>query len=56
MLFIDEIGQVPEELLYVIDIILRIIRDIQVVFGRILLIGKIDYAQLHTIKVTPFLL
>ena len=50
VLFIDEIGQVQAELLSVIDIVLRRIRDSQVVFGGLLLIATMDHTQLQPVK------
>ena len=56
ILFVDEIGQLPAELLSVIDIILRRIRDSQVVFGGVLIIGTMDHTQLQPVSGRPFLL
>ena len=56
ILFIDEIGQVPAELLSVIDIILRRIRNSQIVFGGVLVIGTMDHTQLQPVTGRPLLL
>jgi hypothetical protein len=56
ILFIDEIGQVPAELLSVIDIILRRVRESQVVFGGVHIVGTMDHTQLQPVSGRPFLL
>lgn len=56
ILFVDEIGQLPAELVSVIDIILRRIWDSQVVFGGVLIIGTMDHTQLQPVSGRPFLL
>ena len=55
VLFIDEIGQVSAELLGIIDIILRKIRDNDVYMGGILIIGTLDHRQLPPVEGHPFL-
>ena len=56
VLFIDECGQISAELLSVLDIILRKVRDSDLFMGGILIIGTIDQVQLRPIKGLPFLL
>ena len=56
ILFIDEIGQVSAEILSVIDIILRRLRNSQNVFGGILIIGTMDHTQLQPVSGRPLLL
>ena len=56
VLFIDEIGQVPAELLSTIDIILRRVRNSQIVFGGVLIIGTMDHTQLQPVSGRPLLL
>ncbi|KAL3924544.1 MAG: hypothetical protein SGILL_000982 [Bacillariaceae sp.] len=56
ILFIDECGQISAELLSVLDIILRKVRDSSLFMGGILLVGTIDQVQLRPITGLPFLL
>ena len=56
VLFLDECGQVSAELLSILDIILRKIRNSNLFMGGILVIGTIDQVQLRPIKGLPFLL
>ena len=55
ILFVDEIGQLPSELLAVLDIILRRIRDTNIFFGGVVIIGTIDHTQLQPVRGRPFL-
>ena len=55
ILFFDEIGQLPSELLAVIDIILRRIRDTNIFLGGVVIFGTIDHTQLQPVKGRPFL-
>ena len=56
VLFIDEIGQVPAELLSTIDMIIRRIRESDIIFGGVLIIGTMDHTQLESVNGKPFLL
>lgn len=56
VLFVDECGQVSAELLSVLDIIVRKVRDSSLFMGGILVIGTIDQVQLQPIRGLPFLL
>ncbi len=56
VLFIDECGQVSAEVLSILDIILRKVRDSNLFMGGILIIGTIDQVQLRPIQGLPFLL
>jgi predicted GIY-YIG superfamily endonuclease len=56
VMFVDECGQVSAELLSVLDIVIRKIRDSSLFMGGVLLIGTIDQVQLRPINGLPFLL
>ena len=56
ILFIDEVGQVSAELLSTYDMILRRIRNTQIVFGGVLIIGTLDHTQLLPVSGRPLLL
>ena len=56
VLFIDECGQISTEMLAVLDIVLRKVRDSNLFMGGILVIGTIDQVQLRPIHGLPFLL
>ena len=56
VLFLDECGQVSAELLSILDIIMRKVRNSSLFMGGVLLIGTIDQVQLRPIKGLPFLL
>ena len=55
VLFIDEIGQLSSELLAVIEIILRRIRDNNIFMGGAIIISTIDHTQLQPVQGRPFL-
>ena len=55
ILFIDEIGQLPAELLAVLDIILRRLRDTNIFMGGVIIICTIDHTQLQPVEGRPFL-
>ena len=55
VLFLDEIGQISTELLCIMDIILRRIRDNDIFMGGILVIGTLDHKQLPPVQGHPFL-
>ena len=55
VIFLDEIGQVSAELLCVLDIILRQIRESNTYMGGILLIATLDHKQLAPVEGNPFL-
>jgi len=56
VLFIDELGQVSAEMLSVLDIILRRIRDSSIFMGGVLLICTMDPLQLRPVSGRPALL
>ena len=55
ILFLDEIGQLSVEILSVLDIILRRIRDNSIFLRGILVVTTLDHAQLQPMKGRPFL-
>ena len=55
VLFADELGQLSAELLSVLDMILRRIRESTLFMGGVLLIGTLDQHQLKPIHGKPFL-
>lgn len=55
ILFFDEIGQLSSELLAVLDIIFCRIRDTNIFFGGVVIIGTIDHTQLQPVNGRPFL-
>ena len=55
ILFFDEIVQLPAELLGVLDIILRRIRDNNIFLGGVVIISTIDHTQLQPVNGKPFL-
>ena len=56
VLCIDELGQVPSELLAVLDIILRRVRNSSTPFGGVLILSTMDPLQLHPVHGRPPLL
>ena len=54
-LFLDEIGQLSSEMLAVIDIILRRVKDTNIFMGGVLIISTIDHTQLQPVQGRPFL-
>ena len=56
VLLFDEIGQLSAEDFAVIDIILRHVRESDVVFGGILILSTMDHTQLQPVVGRPFLL
>ena len=56
VLFLDEAGQISSELLAVIDVIFRKLRNSQMPFGGVLVIGTLDHTQLQPINALPFLM
>ena len=54
-LFLDEIGQLSAELLAVLDIILRRVKDTNIFFGGVIIICTIDHTQLQPVEGRPFL-
>ena len=56
VLFIDECGQLSAELLSVLDILMRRLRDSSLFMGGVLVIGTLDQVQLRPIRGLPFLL
>ena len=55
ILLCDEMGQVPAELLSVIDIILRRIRSNNIFLGGLLIICTLDHTQIQPVQGRPFL-
>ena len=53
--FIDELGQISADLLAVIDIILRIVRNNNLYMGGALLICTMDHTQIQPIRERPVL-
>ena len=51
----DEIGQISSELISIIDIIMRRLRESNIFLGGILLICTLDHTQIQPIKQSPFL-
>ena len=57
VLLVDEIGQLPAEILSAIEIILRRVRDHSNVFmGGVIIISTMDHTQLKPVEGRPFLL
>ena len=56
ILFIDEIGQVSAEMLSVMDMIMRRVKDSHIFMGGLLMICTMDHKQLEPVKGKPFLL
>jgi len=56
VLCIDELGQIPSEMLAALDIILRRIRNSSTPFGGLLIISTMDPLQLHPVRGRPPLL
>jgi len=56
VLFIDELGQVSAEMLAVLDIVMRCIRDNSIFMGGLLLIATMDPLQLPPVSGRPALL
>jgi hypothetical protein len=54
-LFLDEIGQLSSELLAVLDIIFRRVKDTNIFLGGVIIIGTIDHTQLQPVQGRPFL-
>ena len=55
VLFIDEVGQKSAQQIATIDIIMRKLRNSQLPFGGILIIGSMDHTQIQPINQLPFL-
>ena len=55
VLFIDELGQKSAQQIATIDIIMRKLRNSQLPFGGILIIGSMDHTQIQPINQLPFL-
>ena len=55
VLFIDELGQKSAHQIAKIDIIMRKLRNSQLPFGGILIIGSMDNSQIQPIDQLPFL-
>ena len=56
ILFIDEIGQVSAQLLSVLDMIMRKVKDCDIFMGGVLMICTMDHKQLEPVNGKPFLL
>ena len=55
ILFIDEMGQLSSELIAVLDIILRKVRETNIFFGGVLIIFTMDHTQIQPFDASPFL-
>jgi predicted GIY-YIG superfamily endonuclease len=55
ILFIDELGQLSSELIAILDIILRKIRNTNIFFGGVLIMFTIDHTQIQPFDARPFL-
>ena len=53
VLFVDEIGQVPDEIVSVIEIVLRRVRDSQVFFDVLLIVSTMDHMKLQPVRGSP---
>ena len=56
ILFLDEIGQLPVELLSVLNIILQKLWNNNIFMGGLLVISTMDHTQLQPVESCPFLL
>ena len=56
MYFSDEIGQLPTELLSVIEIMFCRVRSNSISMNEVLIISTMDHSQLHPVNGRPFLL
>jgi uncharacterized membrane protein len=56
VLLVDECGQISAEMVTILDMVLRHIRDSRYPFGGVLIVGSFDHKQLGTIGGLPFLL
>jgi GIY-YIG catalytic domain len=56
VLFMDEMGQLSVDIISVLDIVMRRIRNSSLFMGGVLIIGTLDKVQLRPIKELPFLL
>ena len=55
ILFIDELGQLSSELIAILDIIVRKIRNTNLFFGGILIMFTMDHTQIQPFDARPFL-
>ena len=56
VLFLDEIGQLPVEVLSTLDIILQRVRNTDIFMGGVIIISTMDHTQLQPINGIPFLI
>ena len=56
IIFMNEAGQMWDELVLVLDMILRTVRNSNIPFGRVLLLLTMGHTQLATINGKPFLI
>ena len=56
VLFLDECGQISAEQVATLDIIFRKVRNSNLPFGGVLIIGTLDHAQCQPINALPFLM
>lgn len=56
VLLLDECGQLSSQQLSVMDVVLRHVRESDMPFGGVLVIGSFDHKQLGAIEGLPFLL
>ena len=54
-LFIDKLSQVSTEMLAVLDIILRKVRNSNIYIGELLIIGTLEHKQLPPVNGRPFM-
>lgn len=54
MLLLDECGQLSSQQLSVMDVVLRHVRESDMPFGGLLVIGSFDHKQLGAIEGLPF--
>ena len=56
MIIFDEVGQLSSQEFSLLDLILRQIRQNDMPFGGVLIIGSFDHMQINSIEGLPFLL
>lgn len=56
VLLLDECGQLSSQQLSIMDIVLRHLRENDMPFGGVLIIGSFDHKQLGSVDGLPFLL
>ena len=56
MILLKKVGQMSDKLDYVIEIILRRLHKNDIAFSGVLLLQKMEHAQLYTVRGKPFLI